>query len=301
MEHVLQGGEQEARAVELDLGDGHALGDAVGNGRRDNGETGHDGDHGIGDNDDDAVFREVLTLAEVGAVGDHGAHGKRQGEEHLAAGRCENFHKAGRLFKEARLQSVAGDEHVLEADVRIRKRPGTDDDDDEHDEQCGHADRVELLNAAADTAAVDEIADDHEQNHAADAGPRVGEQSPEGAAVRHAAEHADDVDDHVIDAVAAEDRVEGHDQERGDDGQPADPLELLRDLLVGVDRAEAGAAADRQLREHDREADKYRQSQVNDQESEAAASAHLVREAPDIAEADGGTDGREQKADITAK
>ena len=105
----------------------------------------------------------------------------------------------------------------------------------------------------------------------------------------------------IIDAVAAEDRVEGHDQERGDDGQPADPLELLRDLLVGVDRAEAGAAADRQLREHDREADKYRQSQVNDQESEAAASAHLVREAPDVAKADGGTDGREQKADITAK
>ena len=126
----------------------------------------------------DGVFREVLILAEVGAVGDHGAHGKRQGEEHLAAGRCKNFHEAGRLVKEARLQSVAGDEHVLEAasafgSVQARMMTMTS--------MTNSAGMPIVLNFSmppADTAAVDEIADEHEQNHAADAGPRLVSRAP---------------------------------------------------------------------------------------------------------------------------
>ena len=301
MEHVLQGGEQKGRAAELDLGDGHALGDAVGDGRRDNGETGHDGNEGIGDNDDNGVFRQVLTLTEVGAIGDHGAHRQRQGEEHLTTGRRQNGHDAGCLVDEAALDRVAGDEHELQTFRSVRERPGTDDDDDEHDEQSGHADLVELLNAAADTVEVDEVADDHEAERHENAHAGVGEQRVKALSAGHTLEQADNVDDDVVDAVAAEDRVEGHDQERGDDGKPADPLELLRQSLVGVDRAEAGLTTHRQLGEHDREADEDREGQVNDQEGEAAALAHFVREAPDIAEADGGTDGRQQKADIAAK
>ena len=109
----------------------------------------------------------------------------------------------------------------------VRERPGTDDDDDEHDEQSGHADLVELLNAAADTVEVDEVADDHEAEHHKDAHAGVGEQRAKALSAGHTLEQADNVEDDVVDAVAAEDRVEGHDQERGQDCQPADPLELL--------------------------------------------------------------------------
>ena len=35
-------------------------------------------DERIGEDDDAGVLDEVLFLAEVGAVGDHGAHGQRQ-------------------------------------------------------------------------------------------------------------------------------------------------------------------------------------------------------------------------------
>ena len=55
---------------------------------------------------------------------------------------------------------------------------------------------------------------------------------------------------------------------------------------------------ERQLAEHDNEADENRKQQVDQQERKAAALAHLEREAPDVAEADRGTDSGEQQAEV---
>ena len=303
MEHVLQRCEQEGRAAELNIGNVHALRDAVGNSRRDNGEAGHDGNDRIRNDDDDTVLGEVFALIQIGAVGDHGAHGEGQREEHLTTCGRQNVHHTWCFFNEASLHSVAGDEHELQAFRSVRQRPCADDDDDEHDEQGGHADLVELLDAAVNAAEVNQEADEHEQHQNADADPGVAQHRAKGAAVRHRAEQAADVDADVVDAVAAEDGVEGHDKERGDNRQPADPSEalLLRDRLVSVYRAVAGLAADCQLAKHDCKANEDSQQEIDNQECEAAAFTHLVGEAPDVAEADGGTDGRQQEADITAK
>ena len=102
-------------------------------------------------------------------------------------------------------------------------------------------------------------------------------------------------------AVAAEDGVERHDQERNDDAEPAGPLELLGDRSVRIHRTETGLAAECELAEHDNEADENRKQQVDQQEREAAALTHLVREAPDVAEADRRTDGGKQEANVRAE
>ena len=78
VEHVLQRGEEQAGAVELDIADRFAAGDAVGDGRGDDRDAGQQRDERIGKYDDAGVLDQVLFLAEVGAVGDHGAHGQRQ-------------------------------------------------------------------------------------------------------------------------------------------------------------------------------------------------------------------------------
>ena len=171
-EHVLQGDEQKLRAAEGDLVDGNAIVDAVGNGGGDDGDTGQNSDQGIGGNDEHGVLGQALLLAQVGAIGDHGAHSQRQGEEHLTGGGGEHGPHAGSLGDEAALDRVAGHEHELQALDRVGHRQGADDDDEEHHKQSGHADLVELLDAAVDAVAVDDPADEHEHNHDDDADPR---------------------------------------------------------------------------------------------------------------------------------
>ena len=75
----------------------------------------HNSNEGIGKDDDAGIFDYVILLFKIRAVGDHCAHCKRQGEEHLAAGSAENLYKAGVLLNEARLNAIAGYEHELES------------------------------------------------------------------------------------------------------------------------------------------------------------------------------------------
>ena len=92
-----------------------------------------------------------------------------------------------------------------------------------------------------------------------------------------------------------------HDQEGGGDAQPADPLELFGDGVVGGDSALAGLAADGQLAQHDDEAADDRQDQIDDEEREAAGGAHLIGEAPDVAQADCRADRGHQESKIGSK
>src|SRR5699024_11261981 len=54
-------------------------------------------------------------------------------------------------------------------------------------------------------------------------------------------------------------------------------------------------SAQRQLADHDHEADEEHEQQVYHEEGEAAVGAHLVREAPQVAEADGRADRRSEE------
>ena len=182
----------------------------------------------------------------------------------------------------------------------MRERQGADDDDEQHHEQGRHADLVELLDAAGDAAGHDEKADRHEGDQHADGRRDAGDHRAEGAAVRHALEEAKQVDDDVVDAVAAQDRVEGHDQERREHREPAEPGILARHRFVSGDRSLSGLTAEGKLRGHDDQADEDRQEQIDEQEREAAGFAHLVRKAPDIAEADRRADGCKQEAYVAA-
>ena len=178
---------------------------------------------------------------------------------------------------------------------------GADDDDEQHHEQRRHTDLIELFNTAGNAALHDDHADDDEQNREDHAAERGGQHGAEDVTAGHVdgfitKAQLCHVQGNVLQAVAAENGVEGHDQVRCDGGKPADPAELLGYLLIGINRAELGFAADRQLGDHDDHTDENGQQQVNNQEYEAAAFTHLVREAPDVTETDGGTDGSKQEA-----
>lgn len=303
-ENILQGDEEELRAVEDQLIGSKTAGETVCNGGGDNGETGHQGDDSISHNDNSGVLDQILFLVKVRAVGDHSAHCKRQGEEHLTAGGAEDADEVGRFRNKAACHRVAGNEHEFETLNSVGQGQRADDNDDQHHEQGGHTDLVELLDAALNAALNDKHADDHEQQGEHNAAEGVGEHCAEGSAAGDsAAEDAAQakaqlgkVEGHVLDAVAAEDGVEAHDKEGSQNGKPAYPCEFLGSLFVRCDGVSAGFTAESQLTDHDYHTDKDCQQQVNYQECEAAALTHLIREAPDVAEANGRTDCGKQEA-----
>jgi hypothetical protein len=69
---------------------------------------------------------------------------------------------------------------------------------------------------------------------------------------------------------------------------PAQPTQVILScqLVIRADNALAGLTADSHLADHNAQADKHCQYQVHEKEREAAALAHLVREAPDVAQTD---------------
>jgi len=111
------------------------------------------------------------------------------------------------------------------------------------------------------------------------------------------AEEVTQVDDHVLQAVTAQNAVERHDEEGGQRAHPADPAELLGQSLIRGDNALAGLAAQSQLGHHGDEADEDCQCEVNEQECETAVCTHLIGEAPDVTETDSRTDGCHQESE----
>jgi len=60
------------------------------------------------------------------------------------------------------------------------------------------------------------------------------------------------------------------------------------------------ARREREFAQQNREAHDCRQNQIHDEERKAPAVAHLVGEAPDVAQPDGRTDGSHEKTEIAA-
>ena len=196
------------------------------------------------------------------------------------------------------------DDPLVECEIAGLFEVIADDDDEQHDEERGHGVLCELLDAAGD-AAHDDEAGQREEDDAVDDGLRlVREQAVEevargeAAAAPGCAEDVAEVDDYVLSDVAAEDGVEAHDEEGGGYAQPAEPAHFLGELFVGADDAEAGLASQRQLAHHDDEADEQHQQQIHYQKCKAAVGAHLVREAPQVAEADSRADRGHEEAEI---
>jgi len=71
--------------------------------------------------------------------------------------------------------------------------------------------------------------------------------------------------------------------------------------VVGFHSALAGLTADGQLAQHDDEAAEDCQDQVDDEEREAAGGAHLIGEAPDVAQAHSRADGSHEETKIGSK
>ena len=115
------------------------------------------------------------------------------------------------------------------------------------------------------------------------------------------AEDSGQVAESVAHDHAAEDEVEAEDQERYQNCHVTHPGELLAELAISRNRTQAGLTADCQLTDHNGEADQYRKNEVNEQEGEAAAHTHLVREAPNVAQTDCRTDSCHQETKVGAK
>ena len=308
VENVLQGDKQETGAAEGYLGIGSAVCDTVCNGCGDDRKTSHKSNEGIGKDDDAGIFDYVILLFKIRAVGDHCAHCKRQGEEHLTACGTENFDKAGALFDKARLNRVAGDEHELETFRRVGEGKCARDNDNEHDKQCGHTDFIELFNTARDAALDYDHADaDEERREYSSAEGSLEHRGEYCAAARGAAEAVAEVEAElrhvkrrVLDAVAAEHGIKAHNKEGGDDAQPAEPCKLLARRLIRRYNAFAGFTTEGKLAAHDDHADKYCQQQVDKQEGKASAFTHFVGEAPDVPQTDGRTDSRHDEAECAS-
>ena len=308
VENVLQGDKQETGAAEGYLGIGSAVCDTVCNGCGDDRKTSHNSNEGIGKDDDAGIFDYVILLFKIRAVGDHCAHCKRQGEEHLTACGTENFDKAGVLFDKARLNRVAGDEHELETFRRAGEGECARDNDNEHDKQCGHTDFIELFNTARDAALDYDHADaEEERREYCSAEGSLEHRGEYCAAARGAAETVAEVEAElrhvkrrVLDAVAAEHGIKAHNKEGGDDAQPAEPCKLLGCRLIRRYNAFAGFTTEGKLAAHDYHANENCEGKVNEQERKAAALTHLVGKSPDVAEAHCGAYCRHDEAECAS-
>ena len=262
VEYHLHGSEEEAGAA-----GGVAIKECVASGHNDH--TCHDSNEGVHDNDDNCVLLDAFLLAQVGAVGDDCAHAEGQGEEHLTCCGLENS-------EEVILQRINVEtEHELVAAHCAGLNSNVNNDDDEHDEEAGHTDVAELLDTAADTAADDDGVDRNKDNGPDDHLSAVKQEgAEEGGDIFNApdvdAEHCEEVAASVAHDHAAEDHVEAEDQERAENCHVAEPGELLADLAVCRNGAHAGAAADRQLTDHNCKTYECCENEVDEQECKSA-------------------------------
>ena len=182
----------------------------------------------------------------------------------MPACRSNDIEQRRRFFDETRLDRVTRLEHEFQTFDSARQCDRTNNDDDQHQKQSRHADFVEFLNTVRNLTFVDEIADQQEQQRKDRAAERVGQHRAEGRAafqidgkelLQTEAEFSK-IQRQVLHAVTAEYGIEAQNQEWRKHGEPADPAELLRNLVISADRTEFCLAAQSQLRGHDDETDK---------------------------------------------
>ena len=277
----------------------HAEGGAGGH----DGHAGHERDERVRAADDECVALQVLLLAEIGAVGHHDAEADRQREEHLPGSTLEHAAEADVRIAE---HGEVGAEHEPVALGRAGLARDVEDDEHEQAEQRRHADVAELFDAALHTAGHDEDVEqdiEHEkQDHAVRIRQKIAEKARAlaGPGKLAPAEDGQKVAGGVAQDDAAEHEIKAHDAKAAHDARIAEPGVLLRQAAVGAHGALAAAAAERELTEHDRHAHEHDEHQVKQQEHGTAALAHLIREPPNVSEADGRADRGHKEAEVAA-
>ena len=109
----------------------------------------------------------------------------------------------------------------------------------------------------------------------------------------------------VCERPSADHRIEAQDEEPGEDTERTDqrpctcPAAARGDGADRADRAAAPAPADRELGEHERHHHERQAEEVEEHERAPAVRADLVREFPDAADADRGSDRGEDEADAS--
>src|SRR5699024_9310588 len=219
-------------------------------------------------------------------------------EEDLAVGRDPH----GRIQQRAPVRR----EQRVEAVDRAGQEQGAHHEDDEHDQQQ----RDEDDRAGGDALLHAERHDDDDREPHHDHGDQHGRDDVEGDRHVGAAERLGVLAEEPVRVIAPalverEDRVvrgPGQDQrvvQRDDQGDehlpPADELGPAPEAAPGGGGGAAPAVPDRVVEEEQRDAGGQQRDQVRQDERAAAVLVGDGREAPDVAEADGGADGREDE------
>jgi len=251
------------------------------------GQTCEQGDDGVEQADHSGGLDEVDLTAGIGAVGDHGAHTERQGEERLTHSRQDRL-------------GVEGGEVGLEIELQTRghalaQRQGVAGNADNDDEEDGHKDLGHLFDTVLNAAEDDVHGQGHEDRGEEDDFAHVGGEAGDDARV--AAEGVQG----ILGRPAAEHAVVANDECGDGDGDKTEPTDVLIDVLVRGDGVCCGALTDVDLAEHRHEADEQHAGDVDENEGGAAVLRGFVREAPDVTKTHRTAGSGEDKADAAGK
>ena len=158
------------------------------------------------------------------------------------------------------------------------------------------------MHAAGHDDDVEQDVEHKKQDHALGIREKIAEEvrALSGPCKRAPAEEREEVANRIAQHDAAEHEVEAHDAKAAQHAGIAEPGVLFRQRAIGAHTALAAAAAERELTEHDRHAHEHDEHQVKQQEHGTAAFAHLIREPPNVSEADGRADRGHKEAEVAA-
>ena len=244
----------------------------------------------------------IHILLDIGAVGDHNAHGDTQGEEDLAHCIQQDLQEApqgqpleiGRQINRKTLQARPGHARL----IRVGQRQGEDGDGYDHDQHDRHQYLGTLLNSLLHSVKDDPGRQQHKDGGVERGlGWRSDEVRKEAVLGRRAA-LSGQVDHDIAGDPAADDRVIGHDQHRHQESQNSQETPLGAHRCIGLDGILAGPAADGYIGGQQREAESKSQDKIDQNEEAAAVFGCQVREAPEIADADRAAGGCHDEADL---
>ena len=306
-EHLRQRDEHQSRTLTHRLLDGRSRlhGEEVDD--RDDHKARDDCDERIEDLDAADAPLDRIRLLHIRAVRHHNAHRQRERIEHLAH-RAENrlAERGERELPFGVAQAVEVRQQVV-ADARPgpRQAHDVDRDADREDEQERHEDEVRFLDAVLDAEDDDRRAAEDEEDAVAERRERRGDEAREELRGVHSLGSHQfcsrkghlRVGGEILDHPAADDAVVRDDQDRDDRREETEEAPPAVELRVGRQLALLGLAPDGNLGQHQREAERRHQDQVDEEEGSAAVLGREIRETPEVSETNRRRRGRQHEGE----